>query len=366
MKTLCLNMIVKNESHVIKRCLESVKPVIDYWVIFDTGSTDGTQKIIREVLKDIPGELHERPWVNFEHNRNEALQAARGKTDYLFFFDADEQLVLEKPFDKSNWDKDFYMLRAKGEMSDFFHPNIVSSDPGWHWIGVLHECITQEKRVDGEILFDAYVNRPQDGARSKDPEKHAKDIAILQEAMKKEPWNARHVFYLAQTYAASKDLQSALKYYQKRALMEGDQDESFWNLFRLGCLLEVLEKEPMDIVQAHCRAHQKNPRRAEPLERLANFYNQNKCPTIAYMIAKQAITMKMPNALNSDFYPWVYEYGMLAQLADASFALGLYDEAGAHYQTLRNTPNLPESSIQYVLKQLQKVKQKKLERQECN
>ena len=65
MKTLCLNMIVKNESHVIKRCLDSVKPIIDYWVIFDTGSTDGTQRIIQEVLKDIPGQLHERPWVNF-------------------------------------------------------------------------------------------------------------------------------------------------------------------------------------------------------------------------------------------------------------------------------------------------------------
>jgi len=44
--TVCLNMIVKNESEVITRCLKSVLPLIDYWVISDTGSTDGTQKII--------------------------------------------------------------------------------------------------------------------------------------------------------------------------------------------------------------------------------------------------------------------------------------------------------------------------------
>ena len=71
--TICLNMIVKNEAHVIRRCLDSVRPFIDCWVIVDTGSTDGTQELIREVMRDIPGELRERPWKNFAHNRNEAL-----------------------------------------------------------------------------------------------------------------------------------------------------------------------------------------------------------------------------------------------------------------------------------------------------
>jgi len=365
MKTLCLNMIVKNESHVIRRCLEAVKPAIDCWVIFDTGSTDGTQEMIRNILQDIPGELHERPWVNFEHNRNEALRAARNKADYLFFLDADEEIVFEKPFDKSSWDKDFYMLRAKGEVSDFFHPNIVSSDPGWHWVGALHECITHVKRVDGEILSDVYVNRPQDGARSKDPEKHAKDIAILQDAMKKEPWNARHVFYLAQTYAASKDLPSALKYYEKRALMEGDDDETFWTLFRLGCLQEIMGKDLWKIIQTHDLAHQKNPFRAEPLERMAHLFNSNKCPSLAYMVAKFGITMKVPTALNSDFYPWVYEYGMLAQLADASFALDFLSEAQKHYRALLDIAAVPSDSKKYVLRQLEKLKEKQEEIPSC-
>ena len=66
-------MIVKNESKVIRRCLESVLPLVDYWVIVDTGSTDGTQQIILECLKEVPGFLHERPWVDFSHNRNEAI-----------------------------------------------------------------------------------------------------------------------------------------------------------------------------------------------------------------------------------------------------------------------------------------------------
>src|SRR3972149_9108675 len=82
-KTICLNMIVKDEALVIERCLGSVKHLIDYWVIVDTGSKDGTQEIIKNYLKDIPGELYESPWVDFAHNRNEALDFANNKGDYL-------------------------------------------------------------------------------------------------------------------------------------------------------------------------------------------------------------------------------------------------------------------------------------------
>lgn len=70
---ICLSMIVKNEAPVIRRCLDSVKPVIDHWIIVDTGSTDGTQDIIRAAMADIPGTLVERPWVDFAYNRTEAL-----------------------------------------------------------------------------------------------------------------------------------------------------------------------------------------------------------------------------------------------------------------------------------------------------
>ena len=96
--TVCLNMIVKNEAGVIRRCLDSVRPFIHHWVIVDTGSTDGTQKLIREYLADVPGELHERPWKNFGHNRSEALALARGKSDYILVIDADEELVASPGF----------------------------------------------------------------------------------------------------------------------------------------------------------------------------------------------------------------------------------------------------------------------------
>ena len=50
--TICLSMIVKDEAPVIERCLRSVKPWIDHWVIVDTGSSDGTQAMIRKFMAD--------------------------------------------------------------------------------------------------------------------------------------------------------------------------------------------------------------------------------------------------------------------------------------------------------------------------
>ena len=63
---VCLNMIVRNESPVIERCLASVAPIIDCWCIVDTGSNDTTIAQITAFFKrcGLPGQLHQRPWVD--------------------------------------------------------------------------------------------------------------------------------------------------------------------------------------------------------------------------------------------------------------------------------------------------------------
>jgi glycosyltransferase involved in cell wall biosynthesis len=90
-------MIVKNEEPVLERCLQSVRPLIDAWCIVDTGSTDGTRRVIQRVLGDLPGELHEHPWQDFAHNRTRALELARRLGDYVLVIDADEVLVDQWP-----------------------------------------------------------------------------------------------------------------------------------------------------------------------------------------------------------------------------------------------------------------------------
>jgi len=109
-KTICLNMIVKNEAATIRRCLDSVRRFIDCWVIVDTGSTDDTQRVIADALADLPGTLYERPWRDFGSNRSEALDLARGRADYLLVIDADEVMATDDGFALPPLDRDAYEL----------------------------------------------------------------------------------------------------------------------------------------------------------------------------------------------------------------------------------------------------------------
>ncbi len=156
---------------MIERSLGSAKPIIDYWVIVDTGSTDGTQEIIKNFLKDIPGELHERPWKNFAHNRNEALALAKGKSDYVLILDADDQIVLDENFQLPNLDKDFYHVWINLSGTSYTRPQIIKDSLPWEWVGVLHEALMCSKARSSEVMSGIKYVCGRDGARSKDPEK---------------------------------------------------------------------------------------------------------------------------------------------------------------------------------------------------
>jgi len=101
---IVLNAMVANEARTITRMLDSVYQHVDYWVIQDNGSTDGTQEIIRNFFKEknIPGFLYEIEWQFPGWNRDHALQTCL-KTDHgcdwIIRMDADERLEIDEDFD---------------------------------------------------------------------------------------------------------------------------------------------------------------------------------------------------------------------------------------------------------------------------
>src|SRR3990167_7493243 len=204
--TICLNMIVKNEKDVIEKCLASVKGFIDYWVIVDTGSTDGTQEIIKNYMQGIPGELHERPWVDFGHNRDEALQLAKNKAEYTLFIDADETLVFSKDFIRGVLDKDVYGVVIKYGQTSGIRDFLVRNALSWHWKGVLHEVLECKDQKTKSVM-PGVVNYSEvsTGARAKNPKKHLHDALALKKGLEKEPDNLRYQFHLAQCYTGAEE-----------------------------------------------------------------------------------------------------------------------------------------------------------------
>ncbi|MBX9744988.1 MAG: glycosyltransferase [Chlamydiales bacterium] len=356
MNTVCLNMIVKDERHVILRCLASVKPFIDYWVIVDTGSTDGTQELIREFMQDIPGELFERPWVDFAYNRNLALELAKGKADYLLIMDADEKITKVGPFDKSALNKDCYFLESQNtDGTAFDRPNFIRNNPTWLWTGVIHEQLVSSGTKRGEKLTALIVERPQDGKRCKDPQTQQKDIKVLEDALIVDPNNSRYVFYLAQTYVSEKNFPMALKYYEQRASMPGDPDEKFLALFSTGWLQEKLEMNPKIYIESYRKASEHSPYRIEPLFQLACYYCRTGKAQLGYDLSLHGLSLQKPLRSQICYYPWIYEYGLRFVFAECAFLLDRKKEASEAYQLLLIMKEVPEHIRQSAKERLKLV-----------
>ena len=179
--TICLNMIVKNESHIITQTLTNLCRYVDFdaYYISDTGSTDNTMDLIRAFFKErgIPGHIEQVEWRDFGFNRTLALQMAFNKTDYLFIFDADDSIHGDFRL-PGVLTHDAYQLKL-GQSFVYLRTLIVNNRKRWRFVGVLHEyiaCVDKEESscaIQGEY----HVDSGRSGSRNKDPNKYIKDAA---------------------------------------------------------------------------------------------------------------------------------------------------------------------------------------------
>jgi glycosyltransferase involved in cell wall biosynthesis len=341
--TICLNMIVKNETPVITRCLNSVKPIIDYWVIVDTGSTDGTQTMIKEIMKDIPGELYEKPWVNFAQNRNEALEFAKGKGDYILFIDADEELKFTSDFKLPHLDKDFYYIETNlNGMLNYKRVQLVNNTLDWKWQGVIHETLNSPKAKTIATLSGVTNIAKPEGNRSKDPEKFKKDAQLIEKALQEEPENSRYVFYLAQSYRDAGEFDKAIENYEKRILMNGWDQEVFWSLLQIAHLKQASNYDKNEVIISYLLSYTYRPTRKEPLYYLANYYRKQSDFLAAYNTASYGLSLKNPEDILF-VEGWITDYGMLLEYSIAAYWTNHYLEAYIASHLLLTQDNLPQN-----------------------
>jgi len=333
-QTVGLVMIVKDEEAVISRALASAIPYIDYWLIVDTGSTDNTKFIINTVMAGISGEIIDRPWVNFGHNRTEALELCKGRMDWAIMLDADDNLAGTVPPSSvwSNTTLDGFIVQIRHGSIIHQRVHIFRVASNWVYEGVVHEyprCTRQEKPVLGILPPETFMETRCEGARSRDPQKYLKDALILEAELAKRPNDGRTLFYLAQSYRDAGRPVEALKYYKIHADLSGGaswSQEAYMSLVNL----IGLGSDPTEIMVYGWRAIELCPDRLE-----ASYFLMNRLRLLGHKPTQQLFALgsvtKERKASRASLFvnAAVYDWGFDDEFAVVAFATGHYNESYA-------------------------------------
>lgn len=255
--TLCLNMIVKDESHIIENTLEMLcsKMKFHYWVICDTGSSDNTRDIIIDFFnkKNIPGELHCDKWVDFGHNRTLALERAFKKTDLLLVFDADDEIhgTINIP-NEILFDEYHLKFGAPKSGMNYTRTQIINNHKRFKYLSVLHEFISCQEPVPARMCIldgDYYLVSGRSGSRNKDPNKYLKDAIVLENAhadavAKGDDLYKRYAFYCANSYRDCGRYEDAIKWYKITLSQDNWSQEKYVScLYMYECCQHLNKKE---------------------------------------------------------------------------------------------------------------------------
>ena len=353
MKTVCAALIVKDEGKVISRCLESIKPYIDYWTICDTGSTDNTVDIISEELSDIPGELHNTSWKNFGHNRTELIKLAKNKTDYILLVDADMVFnVSDKNF-KEKLSAHSYLVGYTGEL-DYRQKMLIDGRLDWKFVGVTHEYLHSEQDVNVGLINGISLTHFCDGSRR--PEKFSNDIKLLEQGLQKEPDNARYMFYLAQSYYDTNKYAEAIHWYEQRAEAGGWEEEVYFSLLRRAKSIARISKDfPID---DFIMAYDYRPKRLEALYEVIRYYREKEMYNFAYSIAERAVKTPYPRGDYLFIDKRINDYKLKDELAICAYWVGKYQESFDLCEEILNNVELPPGDRDRIKKNKKFAKSK--------
>jgi glycosyltransferase involved in cell wall biosynthesis len=273
---ICLNMIVKNETSNLPRCLASVAPYIARYVLCDTGSVDGTPDYVRRYFAEraVPGAVIEIPFETFEQARNAALAAARtngpsGTREYLLLCDADMELVVQAPAVVSSLAAPVYAVIQRTE-TGLEYPNVrlLRADVQASYSGGTHEVLRTPGHQPVLLRGCHFLDHACGANRA---EKQERDIRLLCDALERDPNDARSVFYLANSYFDTTQYDRAIAQYERRIALGGWAEEVFYSRYRIG-LAHLAAGRSHEGAEALLAAYAAHPHRAEPLHALARHF----------------------------------------------------------------------------------------------
>jgi hypothetical protein len=308
---IALCVMVKNEERTLPRLIRSVAGFANKIIALDTGSTDSTVKF----LKESGAEVLESPFRNFGESRTELMQFAKGKAEWLLLMDADQELefakddadcatclstredLLEKL--KRDVEQDIvigYSVKHAGDL-EYWVPRLLRGYRDWHFVGATHEYLDTCSTCHPKLHEISIVHHSDGGSRS---DKSLRDIRLLTQELRREPANARSMFYLANTFRDVGQRTKAYEMFQKYLAHSTWEEEAF--IARLESAKITLD--PLDMWQ--CWAQR--PGRAEPLGLLEQVYRGRGEKALAFAVEDMRRKIKTPPVEDILFVEkWAYK-----------------------------------------------------------
>jgi len=236
--------MIKNESKILKRMVDSALPILDAICILDTGSTDNTVDIANEIINasGIQGKIFSEKFVDFGTSRTKSFTCAKqflselgwDETDtYGLLLDADMKLIVSNVFTKKMLGQyDSYSLR-QDNCTSYYNIRLIRMSLSWVCKGKTHEywCVTDNMESTKAIVEDEdliWIDDVSDGGCKDD--KFERDERLLLQGIEEEPeLQSRYYFYLAQTYSSMNRYEDAIKYYKKRIDVGGWTEEVWFS-----------------------------------------------------------------------------------------------------------------------------------------
>lgn len=338
MVNIAVYTIAKNEEQFVERWYNSAKDA-DYLFILDTGSTDDTVKIARDLGINLEVQSFD-PW-RFDHARNAALNFLPQDIDMCIALDLDEVLVegwrdaIEKSVDGGitrvrykytwSWNDD-------GSPGLQYGGDKIHARHNYYWKHPVHEVLQcSDQEIQG--WYDLEIHHYPDKTKSR-----SQYMPLLKIAVEEDPDDDRNAFYYARELFFHAKKQEAAKEFKRHLSLP----RARWNPERAASMRYLAKIE--DAEAWLLRAVAECPNRREALVELAQYYYEIRQFELCYAYSIKALSIiNKPLEYLCEDFAWGYVPYDLAAIS--AYNIGLKENARVYGQeALRLNPSDPRLS----------------------